>query len=174
MKKNQMKFNVVNGKMMQIDFNNLNKPIALNFDNIPTFNKNDIELSFQNFKMIDIREVKQSLATTIKMWFPFGEKATTMAVGIFWTAFMTYIFPWLLDIAKVYCAWKIAQGFYRDGKGMGSKDGGSGGFANLVYYTKWYLMFWCLPFLVEVIDQIGHKLNEDLLKKGIDGLKMTN
>ena len=79
--------------------------------------------------------------------------------GVFWDAFMKYLFPWLLDIAKVFCAIKIAQAFYEEKRG--GRDGGTG-FGALVTYGKWYLVFWLIPWGVELIDQIGSKMLNDL------------
>jgi hypothetical protein len=64
-----------------------------------------------------------------------------------------------MDIAKVYCAIKIAQAFYQENSG--SKNGGSG-MASFVTYGKWYLLFWLIPWGVELIDQIGGKMFSDL------------
>jgi hypothetical protein len=79
--------------------------------------------------------------------------------GVFWDAFMTYIFPWMLDIAKVFCAIKIAQAFYQERRG--GRDEGSG-FGAVVQYGKWYLVFWLIPWGVELIDQIGGKMLNEL------------
>lgn len=88
---------------------------------------------------------------------------TTGGSGVFWDAFMTYIFPWMLDIAKVFCAIKIAQGFYQEKRG--GRDEGTG-FGALVTYGKWYLVFWLIPWGVELIDQIGGKMLNDLRNGG--------
>jgi hypothetical protein len=85
--------------------------------------------------------------------------ATTGGSGVFWDAFMTYIFPWMLDIAKVFCAIKIAQAFYQERRG--GRDEGSG-FGAVVTYGKWYLVFWLIPWGVELIDQIGGKMLNEL------------
>lgn len=81
--------------------------------------------------------------------------------GVFWTAFLTYIFPWMLDIAKVYCAIRICQAFYQEKRG--GRDEGTG-FGALVSYGKWYLVFWLIPWGVELIDQIGGEMFKDLHK----------
>lgn len=81
--------------------------------------------------------------------------------GVFWGAFLTYIFPWMLDIAKVYCAIRICQAFYQENRG--GKDSGTG-FGALVTYGKWYLVFWLIPWGVELIDQIGGEMFKDLHK----------
>lgn len=86
------------------------------------------------------------------------------SAGIFWGAFMRYIFPYLLDIAKVFCAIKIAQGFYQEKRG-GSGDGT--GFGALVTYGKWYLVFWLVPWFVQLIDEVGAKMISDLGNSGI-------
>lgn len=84
--------------------------------------------------------------------------------GVFWSAFLTYIFPWMLDIAKVYCAIRIAQAFYQEKRG--GRDDGSG-FGALLTWGKWYLIFWLLPWGVELIDQIGNTMFNDLQTKPI-------
>lgn len=83
----------------------------------------------------------------------------TGGTGIFWNAFMEYIFPYMLDIAKVFCAIKIAQGFYQEKRG--GRDEGTG-FGALVTYGKWYLVFWLIPWGVEIIDQLGASMLNDL------------
>jgi hypothetical protein len=83
----------------------------------------------------------------------------TGGAGVFWDAFMQYIFPWMLDIAKVFCAIKIAQAFYEEKRG--GRDSGTG-FGSLVTYGKWYLVFWLIPWGVELIDQIGGRMLNEL------------
>lgn len=85
--------------------------------------------------------------------------AEASGAGVFWDTFMKYIFPWLIDIAKVYCVIKIAQGFYEEK--VGGRDGGSG-FGNFVTYGKWLLLFHLVPFFVLLIDQLGLKMVNDL------------
>lgn len=89
---------------------------------------------------------------------------TTGGAGVFWDAFMQYIFPWMLDIAKVFCAIKIAQAFYQERRG--GRDEGTG-FGALVTYGKWYLVFWLIPWGVELIDEIGSKMLNELRTKGV-------
>lgn len=79
--------------------------------------------------------------------------------GVFWATFMKYIFPWLLDVAKVYCVIKIAQGFYEERRG--GRDGGTG-FSGFVTYGKWLILFYLIPWGVELIDQLGMKMLIDL------------
>ena len=81
--------------------------------------------------------------------------------GVFWNAFLTYIFPWMLDLSKVFCAIKIAQGFYQENRGGGDSNSGMG---SIVKYGKWYLIFWCIPWLVTLIDQVGQQMFNDLTK----------
>jgi hypothetical protein len=75
--------------------------------------------------------------------------------GIFWDTFLTYIFPYMLDIAKVFCAIKIAQAFYEEKRG-GSNS--ATGMASFVTYGKWYLLFVLTPWMVELVDQLGGKM----------------
>lgn len=81
--------------------------------------------------------------------------ANTTGAGVFWDAFMQFIYPWFLDIAKVFCAIKIAQGFYEERRG--GKDGGTG-IENFVRYGKFYLLFALIPWIVELIDEVGSKM----------------
>jgi len=85
--------------------------------------------------------------------------STAIGGGVFWTAFMKYIFPYFIDIAKVFCVIKIAQGFYNERRG--GMDSGSG-LGSLVTYSKWYLCFLLLPVFVNLVDQVGHKMLIDL------------
>jgi hypothetical protein len=94
--------------------------------------------------------------------------ATTINIGstgIFWKAFLVYIFPWMLDIAKVYCCIRICQAFYEERRG--GRDSGTG-FGAVVQYGKWYLIFWLIPWAVELIDQIGGHMFNDLQNKGVN------
>lgn len=88
-----------------------------------------------------------------------GASVATSGSGVFWDAFMEYIFPWMLDIAKVFCAIKVAQAFYQERRG--GRDEGTG-FGALVTYGKWYLVFWLIPWGVELIDEIGATMLNDL------------
>jgi len=81
--------------------------------------------------------------------------ANTTGAGVFWDAFIQFIYPWFLDIAKVFCAIKIAQGFYEERRG--GKDGGTG-IENFVHYGKFYLLFALIPWIVELIDEVGSKM----------------
>ena len=81
--------------------------------------------------------------------------------GIFWKAFLVYIFPWMLDIAKVYCCIRIAQAFYQEKRG-GREDGSA--LSSFLQYGKWYLFFWLLPIGVELLDEIGGTIFQDLQK----------
>ena len=80
--------------------------------------------------------------------------------GVLFPVFMENIFPWLLDLAKVYCALKIAQAFYAEKRGS-SRDGDTG-MGAVVQYGKWYLMFWLVPWFVEIIDQVGGSLLQEV------------
>lgn len=93
-----------------------------------------------------------------------GVGADMAGAGVFWDTFLTYIFPWMLDIAKVYCLVRIAQAFYKERRG--GSDSGTG-WSALLEHGKWYLIFWLLPIGVELIDQVGHKMFLDLHNKAI-------
>lgn len=89
----------------------------------------------------------------------FGVLTVGASQGVFWSAFLTYIFPYMLDIAKVFCAIKIAQAFYQEKRGGRDEGGGIGAF---VTYGKWYLLFSIMPWAVELIDQLGGKMLSEL------------
>jgi hypothetical protein len=96
----------------------------------------------------------------------FGGKKGSIGVvlksgGVFWPIFVDMIFPWFLDIAKVWCCIKICQAFLQERNGSAGSDGRTG-LQALVHYGKWFLIFECIPFLVELIDQIGHKMVDQL------------
>jgi hypothetical protein len=121
--------------------------------------------------IVDTPSIKESIKNMDFLKGGKGRKAYSIAMptlvlgmatggsGVFWDAFMTYIFPWMLDIAKVFCAIKIAQAFYQERRG--GRDEGTG-FGALVTYGKWYLVFWLIPWGVELIDQIGGKMLNEL------------
>ncbi len=87
------------------------------------------------------------------------------SVGIFWDAFMNYIFPYMMDIAKVFCAIKIAQAFYQEKRGGRDEGSGVGAF---VTYGKWYILFALMPWCVELLDQLGTKMLIDLRGNGLN------
>jgi hypothetical protein len=178
LKPNQMKFVRPNdnihgelhyvGTSIMIDMDSLS-PIGYTM-----FVNNEIAVSVEdgkrlvinssNFQTIDIREIKASIKQAWNRWFPFGERNTTFAVGILWACFMQYIFPWLLDVAKVYCAFQITMGFYKENKGITGKDGRSG-FQSLVYWGKWLIAIHLIPIGVELLDQIGASMHDQLKNK---------
>ncbi|UGO51193.1 hypothetical protein PQE72_gp015 [Bacillus phage vB_BanS_Skywalker] len=121
--------------------------------------------------IVDIPRTKESIHRYVRKGLGDGRFATVAigGSGVFWKAFLTYIFPWMLDIAKVYCAIKIAQAFYEEKRG--GRDGGTGMQA-VVQYGKWYLVFWCIPWLTELIDGIGGTMFNELRSNKID-LKPT-
>lgn len=85
--------------------------------------------------------------------------ANDVGAGIFWGTFMKYIFPYMLDIAKVFCAIKITQAFYQERRG--GRDGGTG-LEAVVTYGKWYMLFALTPWAVELLDELGVKMLSDL------------
>lgn len=105
--------------------------------------------------IVSLTDIKNSLTHIKRDWFGGKNSAKAVGAGVFWGAFITYIFPWLLDIAKVYCAIMIAKGFY-DNKRAGKE--GKGEFVTFLSYGKWYLIFTLLPWGVELVDQIGNKM----------------
>lgn len=120
--------------------------------------------------IVDIPRIKESIKNMefakgkSFMFVPVIGLAQVGGAGVFWDAFMQYIFPWMLDIAKVFCAIKICQAFYQEKRG-GREDGT--GFGSLVTYGKWYLVFWLIPWGVELIDQIGGKMLDGLRNQGV-------
>jgi hypothetical protein len=107
--------------------------------------------------IIDVRDIKNSLKYMKEEWL--GGKGV-LREGVFWTAFITYIFPWFLDVAKVYCCVKVCQAFLQERNG--SVGDGKTGMQSLVHYGKWYLIFTLIPWCVELVDQIGHKMSIEL------------
>jgi hypothetical protein len=156
----KMEFRLMNGKMVQIDKSVKNPAYTWKMpnDNLnikPTRNLMDVP-------MMPIREVsKQGVYANSSM--VIGSTFVLAAInpenGIFWETFMKYIFPWFLDIAKVFCAIKVAQAFYQENRG--GRDSGSG-MGSLVIYGKWLLLFHLIPWGVTLIDQIGKQMFNDL------------
>jgi hypothetical protein len=116
--------------------------------------------------IVDMPRIKESIKNmeftkgkTMSIAIPLALGVATGGSGVFWDTFMTYIFPWLMDIAKVYCVIKIAQGFYEEKRG--GRDGGTG-FSTFVQYGRWYLLFMLIPWGVTLIDQLGSKMLIDL------------
>jgi hypothetical protein len=164
MKRNQMKFINIDKKLTEVK-REIVKIDLEKFKAIP-FNANHFALPdggqvkvIQNFQIIDVKEVKAKFNKIWKQWF--GDRNSTRAVGVLWSAFVLYVFPWLLDIAKVYCAFMIAQSFYKEHKGVEGK-GGRNGFQSFVYYGKWLVVFHLIPIGVEMLDQIGAKMMIDI------------
>lgn len=105
---------------------------------------------FSNNYAFSIAPVGMVVATAV---------ANTTGAGVFWDAFMEYIFPWILDIGKVFCAIKIAQSFYQEHRA--GKDSGTG-ISSFVNYGKWYMLLAVTPWIVELLDQISTKMLIDL------------
>lgn len=125
--------------------------------------------------IVDIPNFKETMKTRSRNFLKNGNfmfvaptvVATSTGIdsgGVFWQTFLTYIFPWMLDIAKVYCLVRIAQAFYQEKRG--GRDSGTG-FQALLEHGKWYLIFWLLPIGVELIDQVGHRMFTDMHDKAI-------
>lgn len=79
--------------------------------------------------------------------------------GLFWDIFMTYIYPWFVDVAQVFCAIKIAQAFYEENRG--GRDSGSGVTA-IVSYGKWLLLFHMIPFAVSLLNEVGQRMADSI------------
>lgn len=152
-----MKFRFKNGTCLQV--------VDVENGILPTSTEN-----MPNAYIIDINDLKNTAKYIKNEWLG-GEMAVHVSTGIFWVAFMSYIFPLLLDIAKVFVAFKVAMAFYDENKSGGGGHSSKSGFGAIKYYAIWYLAFWLIPWGVELIDQIGGKMHTDLLEKGIDGLK---
>jgi hypothetical protein len=124
--------------------------------------------------IVDMPRIKESIKSNGKNFLKNSQLAVAPAVtigsqGVFWKAFLVYIFPWMLDIAKVYCAIRIAQAFYQEKRG--GRDEGTG-LGAVVTYGKWYLIFWLIPWFTELIDQIGGQMFTQLHSQPLDGLKV--
>lgn len=111
--------------------------------------------------IVDIPKIKETIKIKSKDFLKNGNFAAVAigGGGVFWKTFLIYIFPWLTDIAKVYCAIRIAQAFYQEKRG--GRDDGTG-ISAIIQYGKWYLLFAILPFFVELIDEIGNTMYHDL------------
>jgi len=120
--------------------------------------------------IVDIPQIKESIKSGRAFKHMAYATVTVGSQGIFWKAFLIYIFPWMLDIAKVYCAIRICQAFYQEKRG--GKEEGTG-FGAIVTFGKWYLVFWLVPWAVELIDQIGGTMFNDLKDKGIFDAKQS-
>ena len=113
-------------------------------------------------KVKNIINTKTVLITASMLMCPaigFAETGAVASQGMFWKIFLTHIFPILTDVAKVFCAIKVAQGFYQERRG--GRDEGTG-IGTLVSYGKWYILFCLLPFFVELVDEIGRKMYMDI------------
>lgn len=113
--------------------------------------------------IVDVPKIKESIKSlnflkTSNLSFA-GAVTTISSHGVFWKVFLIYIFPWMTDIAKVYCCIRIAQAFYQEKRG--GRDDGTG-IGAIVQYGKWYLLFLLLPWAVELIDEIGNTMYHDL------------
>lgn len=129
--------------------------------------------------IVDIPNMKESIKkrsknfltntnfSVVPIW-TLGTATQMTGGGLFWDTFLTYIFPWMLDIAKVYCLIRIAQAFYEEKRG--GRDGGTG-FSALVQHGKWYLVFWLLPLGVELIDQIAGTMFNEIQTKTLPTLQ---
>lgn len=121
--------------------------------------------------IVDIPNIKESIGkkskNILKTPMVYSVTPAIGSTGVFWHAFLTYIFPWILDIGKVYCCIRVAQAFYQERRG--GRDEGTGIQALLVH-GKWYLALWLLPWGVELIDGIGHTMFDNLRQHPVEGL----
>jgi hypothetical protein len=150
-----MRFRLQDGEMKLVDNNILGEMRQL--------------VPFSTAYIVDMPRIKETIKSKSKNFLKNTQFATAPVVigsqGVFWKAFLVYIFPWMLDIAKVYCAIRIAQAFYQEKRG--GRDDGTG-MGAVVTFGKWYLIFWLIPWAVELIDQIGGTMFNDLTNKGVD------
>lgn len=151
-----MRFVMSNGELQEVGNENIIQSMSNSFP-LSTAYVVDLPLIKDKIKSYD----KGKLLTFAPL--PIVAVAGVGGAGIFWQAFMTYIFPYMLDIAKVFCAIKIAQAFYEERRG--GREGGSG-ISAMVNYGKWYLLFVLMPWAVELIDQLGGKMLEELRLNG--------
>lgn len=125
-------------------------------------------LPFSTALIVDIPNVKETIRVKSRNFLKtpmMYAVAPIGSTGVFWDAFLQYIFPWVLDIGKVYCCIRIAQAFWQERRG--GRDDQSGIQAMLVH-GKWYLALWLLPWGVELIDGIGGTMFENLRNNPID------
>ncbi|UUV46938.1 hypothetical protein [Bacillus phage vB_BanS-Thrax5] len=136
-----MKFKLVNGEMSLVKVDAVSQMNSL------------LPLTSTSL-VVDIPKIKESIHRYVREGLGDGRFATVAigGTGVFWKAFLMYIFPWFCDIAKVFCLIKIAQAFYEEKRA--GKDGASG-MGAIFTYGKFYIMFLMLPWFVELIDQIG-------------------
>lgn len=113
--------------------------------------------------VIDPRELIRKYNEFKNDWYG-GNQTMRVVTGVFWKAFLYYIFPCLADIGKVWCAVMVCKSFYNEHRSGGRE--GKGGMEALVHYGKWYLMFMLIPWGVELVDQLGHKMYLELMKDG--------
>lgn len=134
----------------------------------PILNTMNDVLPISTCYMIDIPSIKKRAMEGLgNKSFAVAPVTAIASQGIFWKAFLVYIFPWMLDIAKVYCAIRIAQAFYQEKRGGRDESSGLGA---VMTYGKWYLVFWMVPILVELIDQIGGTMFNELKGTPIDSI----
>lgn len=80
--------------------------------------------------------------------------------GIVWDSFINYVYPWFLEVAKVFCIIKVAQTLYQN-QSTGSRGGEATNFGAILSWGKWYAIFLFLPFVVELIEGAS----QDMLKQ---------
>lgn len=80
--------------------------------------------------------------------------------GIIWDSFINYVYPWFLEVAKVFCIIKVAQTMYQN-QSTGSRGGEATNFGAILSWGKWYAIFLFLPFVVELIEGAS----QDMLKQ---------
>jgi hypothetical protein len=117
--------------------------------------------------IIDLPLMKQRIKTFASSNRMFSALPVTAIVGqnVFWDAFQRFIFPWILDVSKVWCAIKICQGFYKEKRGMGGSDG-DGGMSSLLTYGRWLILLYLVPFGVDLFDGIAKTMYNNLHSSG--------
>lgn len=152
-----MRFQRINGKMVRVDEN---APIQTwTFPNDPTIKSGR---KMDDIPFATLNPINRSFYAKSSIVAGLGSislAAINPQNGIFWETFMTYLFPWFLDIANVFCVIKIAQAFYQENRGGSDKGTGM---SSIVLYGKWLLLFHLIPFFVKLIDQMGLRMVKDL------------
>lgn len=146
-----MKFQLMNGEMVLQQSGNI----------LENMNRS---LPISTAFIVDVPDIKESIKERSKnflktpMVFAVAPIGST---GVFWDAFLQYIFPWVLDIGKVYCCIRIAQAFWQERRG-GRDD--QSGIQSVLTHGKWYVMLWLLPVFVELMDGIGETMFDNMRK----------
>ena len=167
-----MRFENINGKLVRVSENktvasksNISKSTVIKWE-LPTAVKTDKKRNIMDIPTMPLQFHKErkrgflARSSTIV-----GAAALTVGVasntdtGILMDTFLEYIYPWFLEVASIYALVKIAMSLYDEQRGVGN---GKSAFSTVFLYGKWLLLFYMIPFFIQLLNTVGSRMAENI------------